>query len=247
MWKLAHGMFDPETSMAEKFPGVPEPTEIAPSAPGPVETTTLPNGVRVASQDLGGSVSAIGLFIGAGSRNETPYSAGVSHLLEHLAYKGSALRSKYRMIRDMERTGALFAAAAARETISYTAEGLREKVPEMVGIAAETAVLPMAGVSEEGNSAWDEAMSEIKLQTGVMKDELEQFSQDASGVVTEAIHAAAFHGNTIGTWFLQFLSNLKDSNMRVSLEAEVRENSGVAVDSPLEKQHLSSLLDSCTS
>lgn len=198
MWRLTHGMFDPETSMAEKFPGIPDSTDIDPPAPSPVETTTLPNGVRVASQDLGGPVSAVGLFVGAGSRHETPFSAGVSHLLEHLAFKGSAARTKFRMVRDMERTGAIYSASAARETIAYSGEGLREKMPDMVDIISETAVMPLTGVIESNNHEWDTAMDEIVGQTNVMKDELENFKGDAAGVVTEAIHSAAFHGNTLG-------------------------------------------------
>lgn len=198
MWKLAHGMFDPEVSMAEKLPGIPDPVEKVAAPAGPVETSTLPNGVRVASQDLDGPVSAIGLFVGAGSRHETPYTSGISHLLEHLAYKGSAMRSKYRMVRDMERSGAVFSASAARETMAYTAEGLREKVPEMVDIMAETAVLPGMAISDSGTGEWDGAMGEIKTQTDIMKVELKNFADDAAGVVTEAIHGAAFHGNTLG-------------------------------------------------
>lgn len=205
MWKLAHGMFDPETSMAEKLPGIPDPIEKAAPVAGPVQTSTLPNGVTVASQDIGGPVSAIGLFVGSGSRHETPYTAGVSHLLEHLAFKGSAMRSKYRLVRDMERSGALYAASAARETMAYTAEGLREKVPDMVDIVSETAVLPGAAVSEDGSPEWDSAMEEIQTQTNVMKTELKNFAGDAAGVVTEAIHGAAFHGNTLGKQYLSVL------------------------------------------
>lgn len=198
MWSLAHGMFDPEVSMTEKFPKVPDPIDIPAPSTGSVETTTLSNGVRVCSQDNGGPVSAVGLFVGAGSRNENPYSSGVSHMLEHLAFKGSAVRSKYRMVRDMERTGAMFAASAARETIAYSAEGLREKVPELVGIISETAVMPSVGVIESGTGDWDTAMDEIATQANVIKEELKTFSSDAAGIVTEAVHAAAYHGNTVG-------------------------------------------------
>lgn len=201
MWKLAHGMFDPETSMAEKFPNIPDPKDIEAPVPGPVDTTTLPNGVRVISQDLGGPVSAVGLFVGAGSRHETPYCSGVSHLLEHLAFKGSSARSKYRMVRDMERTGAMYTASAARETISYSAEGLREKLPDMISIVSETAVMPGTGILEDNSAEWDGAVDEITAQSKVITDELQNFANDPSGLVTEAVHTAAFHGNTLGTFF----------------------------------------------
>ncbi len=172
--------------------------EIAPPKASKVEITTLENGVRVASQDLGGPVSALGLFVGAGSRNETPYTAGISHALERLAYKGSSKRSKYRMVRDMERTGASYSASSSRETIAYCAEGLREQTADMVGIMAESAFSPTVAVEDAEALEWDMAVNEIKIQTGAMKAQLEEFKNDAAGRVTEAIHAAAFHGNTLG-------------------------------------------------
>eukprot|EP00178_Gracilaria_changii_P017641 TRINITY_DN502_c0_g1_i2.p3 TRINITY_DN502_c0_g1~~TRINITY_DN502_c0_g1_i2.p3 ORF type:complete len:477 (-),score=88.33 TRINITY_DN502_c0_g1_i2:6146-7576(-) len=198
MWKLTHGMFDPEISMTEKLPNIPDPIDIdAPSA-GAVKISTLPNGVRVASQDMASPVAAVALFVGAGSRNETPYSSGVSHLIERLAYKGSSARSKYRITRDIERTGALFAASAARETIAFSAEGMREKLPEMLSVLTESAVTPLTTACTEGSPEWDLAMEEINAQTAVIKDELKSFASEPNGQVTEAIHAAAFHGNTLG-------------------------------------------------
>lgn len=198
MWKLTHGMFDPEASMTEKFPGVPDSIPVPAPTPTTPQTTTLPNGARVVSQDMGGPVSAVALFVAAGSRNETPISSGVSFLLERMAFKGSAMRSKFRMTRDMERSGAIFNASAARETIAYSAEGLREKLPDMVSIITETATLPAAGVITQSGPAWDSAMSEIKNQTAVMKEDIENLSKDPTAVVTEAIHTTAFHGNTLG-------------------------------------------------
>lgn len=206
MWKLAHGMFDPETSMAEKLPRVADPIPIAPPVQGVVETSTLSNGLRVASQDNGGPVSALGLFVAAGSRHETPYSAGVSHMLEHLAFKGSANGSKFRMVRDMERTGAAFAAAASREALSYTVEGLREQVPHMIPIIADTALAPAGAVDAMGGVDWDAAMEEIHTQVAVIKEEIKTVQADPAAVVTEKLHAAAFHGNTLGMFAAYALS-----------------------------------------
>lgn len=209
MWKMAHGMFDPETSMTEKLPGIPEPIPIDPPAVGSCETTTLPNGVRVASQDNGGQIAAVGLFVGAGSRNEDPYTSGVSHVLEHIAFKGSLERSKYRMVRDMERTGAIFSASAAREALSYTAEGFRDQTADMVSIIAESAISPIASVAAPGSDDWDVAVTEINAQTAVMKEELKGIAADAAGAVTEALHGAAFHGNTLGKFCEQIFLRLR--------------------------------------
>lgn len=47
------------------------------------------NGIRVATEDSGGSTCTIGVWIDAGSRYETPDTNGVAHFLEHMAFKGT--------------------------------------------------------------------------------------------------------------------------------------------------------------
>lgn len=203
MWKLAHGMFDSETAMTEKLPGIPDPTPIEAPKPSDPQTTTLSNGLRVVSQDLGGPVTSVALFVGAGARHEASDTSGVSFLLERLAYKGSSERSKFRMVRDIERTGALFSASAARETIAYAAEGLRSKVPEVVSIIAESATAPFENNIQPGDPEWDNAAAEVELQKDIAKKDIENLSKDPNSLMVEAIHGVAFHGNSLGK-FLTF-------------------------------------------
>jgi mitochondrial-processing peptidase subunit alpha len=199
LWKVAHGAFDPVVPMTSALPGIAPPSDLAPPAPGPTTVTTLANGVRVASQDNGGAVAAIGVYVGAGSRHETPYTAGATHLLEHCAFKGSAARSKYRMTRDLERTGAGFSAAASRETLAFAAECMRGAAPNVVSILSETAVSPGVAVLDQNAVEYGPAAAELKSHVEAIKGELKEYSADPAGHVTEAIHAAAFHGNTLGT------------------------------------------------
>lgn len=200
MWKMAHGMFDPDVTMNEKYPGIPDPTPIPPPERSSPQISTLPNGVRVVSQDMGGLVSSIAVFVGAGSRDENPLNTGVSHLLERLAFKGSGMRSKFRMVRDMERSGAVYSAAASRETIAFAAEGLRDKLPEILPIVSEAALTPGCAVHADGNGEWDTATDEIRTHCAVLKKDLETVGKDPNNVVTEAIHSSAFHGNSLGMY-----------------------------------------------
>ena len=57
-----------------------------PSDP-PVDITTLPNGIRVATESTPGHFSSVGLYVDAGSRHETPSTLGVSHFLDRMAFK----------------------------------------------------------------------------------------------------------------------------------------------------------------
>lgn len=51
------------------------------------KTTTLDNGLRVATEDSGAPTATIGLWIDAGSRFENEENNGVAHFLEHMAFK----------------------------------------------------------------------------------------------------------------------------------------------------------------
>ena len=56
----------------------------------PYQRSVLPNGLRVVTQPMSTARSvAVGLFVGVGSRSEDEAHAGLSHLLEHLVFKGT--------------------------------------------------------------------------------------------------------------------------------------------------------------
>ena len=66
---------------------VPAPVAGTETRRGPFHVTTLPNGLRVASLEGLGQVTAVGVLVDAGSRYETPDTNGVSHLIDRLAFK----------------------------------------------------------------------------------------------------------------------------------------------------------------
>ena len=52
-----------------------------------IQLTTLPNKIRVATENTPGHFSSVGLYVDAGSRYETPHTSGVSHFLDRMAFK----------------------------------------------------------------------------------------------------------------------------------------------------------------
>jgi len=71
-----------------------------------METTTISNGIRVCTQRMSNSpVAAVGVFIGAGSRNETLETSGAAHFLEHLHFKGTKNRSRHQLEIGVENAG----------------------------------------------------------------------------------------------------------------------------------------------
>ena len=52
-----------------------------------VQITTLPNKIRVATDNRPSHFSSVGLFVDAGTRHETLHTLGVSHFLDRMAFK----------------------------------------------------------------------------------------------------------------------------------------------------------------
>ena len=79
----------------------------------------LDNGLRVASQETYSQAATIGLYVNAGSRFETESNQGVSHLMEHMAFKSTDSRSHLKFVRDIEDYGAEVYAAFTRYILLY--------------------------------------------------------------------------------------------------------------------------------
>jgi predicted Zn-dependent peptidase len=77
--------------------------------------TTLAGGERVISEHIDGVRSAaLGLWIGAGSRDEPRSKAGVSHFIEHLLFKGSSRYSGVEIAQVFDGLGGELNAATAK-------------------------------------------------------------------------------------------------------------------------------------
>src|SRR5690606_33672157 len=118
-----------------ELPGIPKLQPFSQKPKPKTEMTVLPNGLRVVSEETYRASSSLGLFVDAGSRYETDANNGVSHLMEHMAFKTTQSRSSLRVVRDVEDMGGNVGAASAREYMVFTADVLRsnlDKATELV-------------------------------------------------------------------------------------------------------------------
>ena len=68
-----------------------------------VEITRLPNGINVVTHHMPHlETAALGVWAGVGGRDEKPNEHGISHLLEHMAFKGTAKRSAREIVEEIE-------------------------------------------------------------------------------------------------------------------------------------------------
>lgn len=108
------------------------------------EISTLPNGVRVASQETYGQVCTVGVLANCGSRYEVEgVSTGVNHLLELLAFRSTAeFPTGGDIIERMDKMGGATFASSSREQMLYCIDILRPNAGAAVDILAETVLRP---------------------------------------------------------------------------------------------------------
>ena len=103
-----------------------------------VRVTNLDTGIRIVTHEMGHLESAtLGVWVGAGSRSELEDEHGLSHLLEHMAFKGTRTRSAADIADQIESVGGEVNAATSVETTSYYARVLKDDVPLALDILSD--------------------------------------------------------------------------------------------------------------
>lgn len=152
-----------------------------------LKITKLGNGLTVATEAIPGVATAtLGVWVGAGSRHERAEEHGLSHLIEHMAFKGTESRSARRIAEDIENVGGEINAATSTENTSYTARVLGEDV----GVALDV----LGDILTE--SVFDEA--ELSREKGVILQEYAAVEDTPDDVVYDAFIETAFPEQPIG-------------------------------------------------
>ncbi|WP_369134371.1 M16 family metallopeptidase [Modestobacter sp. I12A-02662] len=133
---------------------------------GTVERTELPGGLRVITETMPGVLSAtLGIWVGVGSRDESPALAGSSHFLEHLLFKGTRSRTALEIATAMDAVGGEMNAFTAKEHTCYYANVLASDLPLAVTLLGDL-------VTDALNTAPDlESERTVVLEEIAMRDD----------------------------------------------------------------------------
>src|SRR5271154_5633394 len=94
-----------------------------------IEITRLSNGLTVVTDPMPQLESAaLGVWVNCGSRHETARVMGVSHMLEHMAFKGTERRSARDIAVEIEAVGGYLNAYTSREQTAFHARVLKADV-----------------------------------------------------------------------------------------------------------------------
>jgi len=108
-----------------------------------VEVTKLPSGLTVITDTMPHlETAALGVWAGVGGRDEKPNEHGISHLLEHMAFKGTARRSSREIVEEIEAVGGDLNAGTSTETTAYYARVMKADVPLALDVLSDILANP---------------------------------------------------------------------------------------------------------
>ena len=151
-----------------------------------IQTKTLSNGIRIIVKRIDGlkSVSA-GIFVGVGSFAETDNENGISHFIEHTAFKGTHKRTSYQINWDSDSLGITLNAATSKEYTYYYAQTISEHTAEAFEILADLFV----------DSIYPP--DELDKEKGVVTEEINMYEDTPDDVCTTNLSSAYF-GDGVG-------------------------------------------------
>ncbi|KIZ39543.1 MULTISPECIES: pitrilysin family protein [Rhodopseudomonas] len=108
-----------------------------------VELTKLPSGLTVVTDTMPHlETAALGVWTGVGGRDEKADEHGISHLLEHMAFKGTKRRSSREIAEEIEAVGGDLNAGTSTESTAYYARVMKADVPLALDVLSDILANP---------------------------------------------------------------------------------------------------------
>jgi predicted Zn-dependent peptidase len=152
-----------------------------------IRRTVLPGGLRIVTEAMPGVRSAsVGIWVGVGSRDESPTVSGTSHFLEHLLFKGTRTRSALDIASTMDAVGGEFNAFTEKEHTCYYATVLDRELPVAVDIISD--VVLNATVTA----------ADVDVERAVVLEEIAMRDDDPADLVHDEFATALFGNSPLG-------------------------------------------------
>ena len=159
---------------------------------------TLTNGARIVFDVMPGlRTASVGVYLGAGARQESADRNGLAHFLEHMAFKGAGGLSARAIAEAVEARGASMNAATDYERTSYFVHCLSADAPQMLDIALSLVF------------ATDLPLEEIEREKFVVLQEIGEAADQPDDLVMELAQAASFPDHPLGRPILGVEATLK--------------------------------------
>jgi predicted Zn-dependent peptidase len=159
---------------------------VRPTLPG-FERTTLPNGVRVVTEEVPSVRSiSVGVWVHAGSRDEAPREGGITHFIEHVVFKGTERRRGYQINQRMEAVGGYLNAFTAKEHTCFYARGLDEHLGRALDTCLDLVLHPTLPPRE------------IEKEKDVVVEEIKMYEDNPEDHIFDHYEEVMYPGHPLG-------------------------------------------------
>lgn len=160
--------------------------KMQPSTDYPINTHTLPNGLRIIHTPSPTRVAYAGFAIKAGTRHEPPHLQGMAHFVEHMLFKGTARRRAWHILNRMEHVGGDLNAYTNKEEMVVYAAFLREHFGRAVELLADIVF----------NSTFPQ--HEMDKEVEVIIDEIQSYEDSPQELIYDDFEEMLFPGHPLG-------------------------------------------------
>jgi predicted Zn-dependent peptidase len=175
------------------------------------QVTRLPNGLRIVSQHMPHAETiSLGVWVGVGGRHESVEENGISHLLEHMAFKGTIRRSARDIAEEIEQVGGDLNAATSLEMTSYYSRVLKADLALAIELLAD--ILQNPRYSED----------DLEKEREVILQEIASTRDSPEEIAYDLLNEVAYPSQPVGRPILgttETVSRLSTEDLRRFLAA----------------------------
>ncbi len=154
----------------------------------PFHKSELDNGIRVLSEQHPDSRAvSIGIWVLTGTRDEAASEGGISHLLEHLVFKGTKTRSAYQIAKSLEALGGDLNAYTTREYTCYHALVLKDHWEKALDVLCDLI------------SNMQISSNDFRLEKGVILQEIAMTDDTPEELIYDVLFEKTYAGNPVST------------------------------------------------
>ena len=165
-----------------------------------LQTFRLPNGIRLVHSSVPSQVAHCGLFIHAGTRDETDAEQGIAHFIEHTIFKGTRKRSLFQVLNRLENIGADLNAYTTKEDTCIYASFLCEFYERTLELFQDIFF----------HSTFPE--KEVEKEKQVVIDEIRSYLDNPAEQVFDDFEDQLFAGHPLGKNILGTVKSVKKLN-----------------------------------
>jgi predicted Zn-dependent peptidase len=162
-----------------------------------LQTFTLSNGIRLVHCPIPNPVAHCGMFIHAGSRDETDTEHGIAHFIEHIIFKGTEKRNVFQVLNRLENVGADLNAYTTKEETCIYASFLSEFYDRTLELFQDIFF----------HSIFPE--KELEREKQVVMDEIRSYQDTPAEQIFEDFEGLVFAGHPLGKNILGSAKSLK--------------------------------------